>query len=137
MFMMDTVLCSNQHLIISNKTRMDKTSDCVYTLRICWLSISLYFLLTCQLCASRYIRQHLSKYWLTFWLTSVASQQSHVRWYSVDMQLILHQHLADTSPTSGWYFTNTWLILYRHLANTTNTWLALVTESFVLIVLIG
>ena len=45
--MKDTILCRSQHLIISNKARIiDKTSDHVYTLRICWLGISLYFPLT-------------------------------------------------------------------------------------------
>lgn len=107
----DTILCHSQYLIISNKTRiMDKTFDHVYTLGICSLSISLYFPLTHRPSVSWYIRQQAAEYWLTCWSISVTSQPSHVSWYSVDMQLILHRHLASTSVT----------------------WLALVTEFYLL-----
>ena len=101
--MKDTIiLCHSQHLIISSKTRiMDKALDHEYILGICRLGISLYFPSTCQLSVSRYIRQQSAKYWLMCWSTSVISQPSHVSWYSVDMQLILHRHLADTLQTLG------------------------------------
>lgn len=101
----DTILCHSQYLIISNKTRiMDKTFDHVYTLGICSLSISLYFPLTRRPSVSWYIRRQAAEYWLTCWSTSVTSQPSHVSWYSVDMQLILHQHLADTLQTLGQHY---------------------------------
>lgn len=101
----DTILCHSQYLIISNKTRiMDKTFDHVYTLGICSFSISLYFPLTHRPSVSWYIRQKAAEYWLTCWSISVTSQPSHVSWYSVDMQLILHRHLADTLQTLGQHF---------------------------------
>ena len=67
------------------------------------------------------------------WVDISGNKLLSIGWHVDQHQSPLNHHMSvDTLLICSWYFTDTWLILYRHLASTTVTWLALVTESYLL-----